>query len=97
MIRHAMNDHRRVLSVIEFRVPAEFGALHADVAGDFTAWVPLAMERAPAGEFRLLLQLEPGRRLCYRFLLDGDTWMNDPNATEFVTMPNGAAVSVVRT
>ena len=86
-----------MFTTIEFRLPALFGARHADVAGDFTAWAPLAMERATAGEFTLRLQVERGRRLCYRFLLDGETWTNDPNAADFVTMPNGGAISVLCT
>jgi 1,4-alpha-glucan branching enzyme len=86
-----------VLTLVEFRVAAKFGARYAAVAGDFTAWAPMTMERSAAGEFRLGLQIETGRRLCYRFLLDGETWMNDPNAPELVTMPNGAAVSALCT
>ena len=68
---------------------------HGDVAGDFAERVSLAIERATAGEFRLRLHLERGRRLCYRFLLDGETWMNDPDAAKFVTMPNGASRSIL--
>ena len=68
-----------------------------DVAGDFTAWAPLAMEQAANGDFRLRLQLGQGRRVLYRFLLDGEMWMNDPNADEYVTMPNGSVASVVHT
>ncbi len=83
--------------LIEFRLPAHFGARHVDVAGDFTAWAPLAMEQSANGDFRLRIQLGQGRRVLYRFLIDGEMWMNDPNADEYVTMPNGGAASVVHT
>lgn len=85
------------LTTIDFIIPPVFGGRYADVAGDFTAWVPLAMEPQPAGGFWLSLRLERGRRWRYRFLLDGEHWMNDPNACEFCTCPTGGAVSVLHT
>jgi hypothetical protein len=67
------------------------------VAGDFSAWAPIAMARDPGRCFWLGLQLEAGHRWRYRFLLDGERWMNDPGASEFVNGPNGAAASVLET
>jgi 1,4-alpha-glucan branching enzyme len=78
---------------VVFHLPPGFGARHVDVAGDFTAWVPLPMDPLPGGAFCLALRFERGRRLRYRFLLDGEQWMNDPTATDFETAPSGGAVS----
>jgi hypothetical protein len=82
---------------IEFRLPARFGARHVQVAGDFTAWAPLAMEQTGAGDFRLRLGFDRGQRVRYRFLVDGERWMNEPGAAEYMIMPNGSSVSVMRT
>jgi hypothetical protein len=80
-----------------FHLSGSFGAQLAEVAGDFTAWAPLAMIRDTSGGFHLSLRLEPGRSWRYRFLLDGEHWINDPNAPSFVTGPNGTPASVITT
>ncbi len=85
------------LITIVFRIAPQFGGRYADLAGDFTAWAPIAMDRLPSGGFWLTLRLERGRRWRYRFLLDGERWMNDPNVCEFVTEPSSGRVSVLRT
>jgi hypothetical protein len=85
------------LTTIVFSVAPELGRRYVDVAGDFTAWAPLAMDPLSDGGFSLSLRLEPGRRWRYRFLLDGEHWMNDPNACEFGTCPTSGAVSVLHT
>jgi hypothetical protein len=87
----------RGLTTIVFFLPAEFGGRYADVAGDFSAWAPFSMEPRSTGGFWLGLRLERGARWRYRFLLDGERWMNDPNACEFWTCPNGRTVSVLHT
>ena len=86
-------------AVITLRVPAEFGCRrHAHVAGDFTAWTPVAMAGEPAGGFSITLCLPRERTWQYRFLVDGDLWMNDPGADDYVrAAANGGAVSVLST
>jgi hypothetical protein len=86
----ARRDHP---SAVRFHVPASLGARVAEVAGDFSAWAPLAMVRDATGAFHVSLVLDPGRRWRYRFLLDGDRWINDPTATSFVDGPNGTPCS----
>jgi Glycogen recognition site of AMP-activated protein kinase len=87
----------RDLTTIVFCIPPEFGGRYADVAGDFTAWASLAMEPRSTGGFCLSLRLERGFRWRYRFLVDGEHWMNDPNACELWTCPDDRAVSVLHT
>ncbi len=84
-------------AVITLRVPAEFGCRSAQVAGDFTAWAPVVMAGEPAGSFAITLCLPRERTWQYRFLVDGDLWMNDPGADDYVRAANGGAVSVLST
>jgi 1,4-alpha-glucan branching enzyme len=87
-------DHRLA---VRFHVPAALGAQVAEVAGDFSAWAPLAMLRDSTGAFHLVVQLDRGRRWRYRFFLDGDRWINDPAAGSFVDGPNGSSCSELAT
>lgn len=82
---------------ITFTVPAELGARHAELIGEFVGWTSLPMDRDPTGRFSVEIFVQPGRRWRYRFLLDGTTLMNDPAATEFASDANGDYVSVIRT
>ena len=85
------------LAAVTFRLSKGCAADVVEVAGDFSAWAPIAMGRDADDGFTLDLRLEAGRRWRYRFLLDGERWMNDPDATEFVIAPDGAAISVLQT
>jgi hypothetical protein len=80
-----------------FHLAGSSGAHVVEVAGDFSAWAPLAMIQDASGDFHLSLRLEPGRSWRYRYLLDGERWINDPNATRFVTGPNGTPSSAITT
>jgi len=55
------------------------------------------MIRDTSGAFHLSLQLERGHSWRYRFLLDGERWINDPNAPSFVRGPNGTPSSALTT
>jgi hypothetical protein len=87
-------DQRRQ---VRFHLPASFGAEVAEVAGDFSAWAPLAMVRDGSGAFHLEMVFDRGRRWRYRFLLDGDRWINDPVASGYVDGPNGSPCSELAT
>jgi hypothetical protein len=82
---------------VTFRLAPDFGARVAEVAGDFSAWSPVAMIGDVSNGFWIELELDPGRRWRYRFLLDGERWVNDPAAPLFVTGPNGAPTSAIDT
>ena len=74
-----------------------YSACSVEVAGDFSAWAPIAMVPDAAGRFSLELVLRTGRRWRYRFLLDGERWINDPQAPDFVPGPNGSPASALST
>ena len=82
---------------VRLTVPAAFGCRWAEVSGEFTAWAPVSMQREQDGSFSLALRLEPGRRWHYRFRIDGETWINDPGADDYILCPDCGAVSVLAT
>lgn len=82
---------------VAFHVPAELGATHAELVGEFVSWVPLPMDRAADGSHHVIVHLQPGRRWRYRFVLDGELIVNDPAADDYVESGAGGHISVVDT
>jgi hypothetical protein len=83
--------------VVTLRVPAELGCRTAQLAGDLTAWSPVAMTAERTGSFSIALRLPRGRCWRYRFFVNDEQWMNDPAAEHYATTPEGGAVSVLYT
>lgn len=65
------------------------------VAGSFNAWQigPTPLHPEKAGEWRVELQLTPGR-YEYLFVVDG-SWVSDPTAGEAAPNPFGGSNSVL--
>lgn len=63
------------------------------LTGTFTQWAPtvaqgaLQMEEVSPGFFTLTFDVEPPGRHEYKFIVDGDTWVDDPNNPDRV--PDG--------
>ncbi len=86
---------------VTFRVPkSDAGdAAKATVVGEFNDWQTAAtpMTRLKDGSFKATVDLEPGREYQFRYLLDGERWMNDGEAEAFVpTEFHDAENSVIR-
>jgi hypothetical protein len=47
------------------------------------------MKRLKSGDFTICLELEPGRRYQYRYLIDDSRWENDWQADSYVASPYG--------
>jgi 1,4-alpha-glucan branching enzyme len=83
---------------VTFSLPAEAAEREVGVLGDFNEWrEPQALSRHKDGSWRLTLPLEPGAEFRFRYLADGEKWLNDPEADR--TEPNeyGGENSVVVT
>jgi 1,4-alpha-glucan branching enzyme len=82
---------------ITFRLPPDVDALSASVVGEFNEWNPEAgvMESRDDRGFETTLLLAPGRRYRYRYLLDGDRWVNDWQADGYAPNEFGGDDSVV--
>ncbi len=67
-----------------------------NVAGEFNAWSTSAdaLKKNADGSWSLTRALAPGR-YAYKFVIDGGTWKEDPNAAEFVDDGYGGKNSVV--
>jgi 1,4-alpha-glucan branching enzyme len=70
----------------------------ANVVGEFNNWDTAAspMKKTSAGNFSVTLDLGFGKEYQYRYLLNGNNWVNDPAADKYVSVPEmGTDNSVV--
>jgi hypothetical protein len=63
------------------------------VVGDFTAWAPVDMS-FDGRRFSIHVILPRHRRWRYRFRLDDDLWMNDPDADDLELCADGFETSI---
>jgi serine protease AprX len=49
------------------------------VAGNFNAWTPLALERNGAGLWSIEITVPHAERFEYKFVVDGNRWIEDPS------------------
>lgn len=83
---------------VTFELPASVLACHISVVGDFSESDELALPMSqayPDANWTLTLQLKPGRRYRFRYLIDGQEWLNDWHADDFVENPFGSYDSVL--
>src|SRR5690606_31757114 len=73
-------------------------ATRVHLMGDFNQWQQtVPMKRDRNNTWRATVDLEPGREYQFRYLLDGERWINDPEADGYVPSPFGVENSVVVT
>ncbi len=72
---------------VTFRLPviAAPPAERVYLVGDFNNWNPAAglMNRLKNGEYKLIVEMTPGRKYRYRYVVDGCLYMTDPFAEEY--------------
>ena len=73
----------------EAELPPGVEAQSVHLVGDFNGWDPDAtpMPRRRGGVYRVTLELEPGRRYQFRYLINGEHWHNERHADGYV--PSG--------
>jgi 1,4-alpha-glucan branching enzyme len=49
------------------------------VAGDFSDWKPLSLDRCVDGTWGIAIDCKPAGQYRYKFLIDGDRWTEDPS------------------
>jgi 1,4-alpha-glucan branching enzyme len=67
------------------------------LVGEFNEWSTTStpMQRIDGtDDFVAQVELEPGRRYRYKFLVDGERWENDPSADDYVANEYGGHDSV---
>lgn len=82
---------------VTFALPAAAARESARVVGEFNAWEGTRLERQKDGTWKTTIALHPGREYQFRYLIDNERWMNDPDADRHVRNPYGEDNSVVTT
>ncbi len=83
---------------VTFVLPPQPHAGHVHVVGDFNEWqADTPMKRDKEGRWRATVELEPGREYQFRYLVDGQHWVNDDAADRYVPNAFGADNSVLTT
>jgi len=61
------------------------------LVGEFNEWKPGAtpLRRQKDGSFTRTLDLESGHEYQFRYLIDGEIWISDPEADRFAFSPFG--------
>ena len=70
-----------------------------ELAGDFSSWNPneyRLRKTAASGQWEVLVPLKKGRVYVYNFVIDGDRWIEDPNAAVKVDDGFGGSSSLLR-
>ncbi len=84
----------------ECEVTFEFEAENVEavaVVGEFNGWEPMAMKPAKNGPFRAKVRLPKDGRFQFRYLVDGQTWVNDESADAYWPNEHGDNNSVLFT
>lgn len=83
---------------VTFLLPTHTHANHVHVVGDFNDWQgSTPMKHQKDGSWRANVDLAPGRDYQFRYLVDGNHWVNDEAADAYVPNPFGADNSLLRT
>lgn len=81
---------------VTFVLPSQPNANHVHVVGDFNDWrASTPMKQQKDGSWRASVELQPGD-YQFRYLVDGNVWVNDEAADEYRMGPFGADNCVVR-
>jgi 1,4-alpha-glucan branching enzyme len=78
-------------------LPPEVARDSVRVVGEFNQWEGTPLERQRDGTWKTTVALEPGREYEFRYLVDGERWINDDDADRQVRNPYGEDNSVIRT
>ncbi|MBC6400578.1 MAG: isoamylase early set domain-containing protein [Ekhidna sp.] len=61
------------------------GASKVNLVGEFNGWNESETEltKMKSGDFKIVLPLETGKAYQFRYLIDGNRWLNDPEADSY--------------
>lgn len=82
---------------VTFGLPADGAHESVRLVGDFNQWEGTPLERQKDGTWKATVALDPGKAYEFRYLVDGERWVNEPEADGYVENPYGAENSIVRT
>lgn len=97
MLKKQQNKKDKVTNVT-FVLPAEVEGETVHLVGDFNDWqTSHPMQRQQDGGWQITVDLKPDGEYQFRYLVDSQTWLNDPEADKYVPNPYGDQNSVVTT
>ena len=97
MLKKKANKKKGVTEVA-FVLPAEVEGEVVYVIGDFNEWEKShPMKQQKDGSGKLAVELEPDCDCQFRYLVDEEQWLNDPEADNYLPNPYGEENSVVKT
>jgi 1,4-alpha-glucan branching enzyme len=98
MLKKVRGDQLGTVEVTFELTPAVV-ADSAAVVGEFNGWLVEAnpMERGDDGVFRTTIQLEVGWEYRFRYVIDGERWINAWDADDYLPNDYGGDDSVVST
>jgi 1,4-alpha-glucan branching enzyme len=80
----------------EVDVPAEYSTVA--IVADFLNWKPEPMKRmAKTSVYKFKTRLPKNGEFQFRYLLDGSTWSNDPQADQYISNSFGDDNSLIST
>jgi 1,4-alpha-glucan branching enzyme len=82
---------------VTFNLPPDAARDSVRVVGEFNQWEGTPLERQKDGTWRTTVSLRPGREYEFRYLVDGERWVNEDDADRQVRNPYGEDNSVIRT
>lgn len=82
---------------VTFKYPNKEKAESAVLAGDFNSWSLLThpMKKLKNGSFSSTISLKAGSSYCFRYVLDGNIWVNDAEADRYEQNEFGEDNSVI--
>lgn len=97
MIKKTLRQDGRILVCFYTEAMPEAESVH--LVGSFDDWDTNAhpMRRLKDGRFMAMRVFEPGSSYEFRYLVNGETWINDAEAEQYVPNPHGSDNSVVYT
>ena len=84
---------------VTFALPNSIWADRIHLVGDFNDWSRDShpMERDRDGGWHITVDLVAGRSYQFRYLCDGERWINDTQADDYVANGYGSENCVIRT
>jgi 1,4-alpha-glucan branching enzyme len=81
---------------VRFHISRDLPERSACLAGEFNGWDPTSLPMQPEdGQLVATVALEPGRSYRFKYLLDGEAWINDHEADEYEPNDFGGDDSVI--
>lgn len=85
-------------ALVTFGLPSALWAERVNLVGEFNDWdtssTPMMRDRNH-DDWRVTVELPVGRRYLFRYLVDGQEWLNEWHADDYVETGDGLCNSVV--